>query len=396
MPLSEIEKKLKRVNFTSIIENKVELDFYRDLSMRVVEFLKLNGSCSFDDIIKFVGGSERRTIRLLGEMLDAEVLDRKNDTFFLRDGTLPKNRPVELLCSHCRGTLINVDSKIGRSARKFMAKIYQQKPVPTFLFDQRPVTLNTTVNRALYATWRGDLAGKRIAVIGDDDLTSLAIGYLGVAKEVVVFEIDKRITNFIKKMNSKYLKHRGTRITTVNENIIANRIPKKYQNNFDVFFADPTPQPLPFTAFVNVGIKLLRKKGVGYLSLYPSHSPKTIDFQRNLTAMGLLMTDVIPFFTEYGSIDQLYRPTDRVLFRDFSIRKHDISFFEYMMRVETTETTAVKPVKNVSLEKFLGKATKRILDDPQKDPAMGVPRGVSYLRAQTRYLAKNRHKKFDI
>ena len=44
---------------------------------------------------------------------------------------------------------------------------------------------------------RGDLAGRRLLIIGDDDLFSIVVGLSGLAAEVVVLDVDTRIVDFV-------------------------------------------------------------------------------------------------------------------------------------------------------------------------------------------------------
>ena len=127
-----------------------------------------------------------------------------------------------------------------------MNKIAKSKPIPTFFYDQRPVTLTTTVKRAGYLDFKGDLHDKRIVLIGDDDLTSLAIGLTRKAREVVVFDIDERLIDFINNISKK-----------LNLNVHAYRydltkeIPSEFSGKFDVFLTDPTPNKIAFELFIS-------------------------------------------------------------------------------------------------------------------------------------------------
>lgn len=216
--------------------------------------------------------------------------------------------------------------------------------------------------------WKRDIQNKKIAILGDDDLTSIALGLTGLAKEIIVFEIDNRLVNFIKD-KSKTL---GLNIKVVEQDLTKS-ISREYLNYFDLFMTDPTPIKVPFTIFANVGVKLLNKKktSVGYLSFLPSCMPKSIDVQRIITRMGLLITDVIPFFTQYDFVKETYSKEDLELLRKYSNNLSEISFFEHLIRVETTKETKSIPIK-YKREDLFGRATKRVLKDPKKDPAISA------------------------
>jgi len=290
---------MKKINFNNVIEHKSELPFYKNLPFKIISFLKTNEKGSFSEIIKFAGGTSRKTLRLLNEMINNGLIKFKNGYFFLPSKRKYEITRMEVICRNCNGKIVERTNRFYQRIKNLMEKIYPLRPPPTFIFDQRPVNLDTTIRRAFYLVWRGDVQSKKIAIIGDDDLTSLALGFLNLSKEIVVFEIDKRLVKFLKEQSTKY----HLNIKVIEKNVFFG-IPTKWRNRFDVFLTDPTPKLVPFTVFLNAGIKLLKREEnkVGYLSIYPSHSAKLIDFQKILTKMNLIITDIIPYFTEYEII----------------------------------------------------------------------------------------------
>lgn len=383
------------IDFGRIIENPSELKLYQNLSQKLTRFLEINGGNSFEEIIRFLGGSDRRMIRLLDEMVRVGILGFKNKMFFSSRKKAYKLYAHNALCQECSGKLTNHRS-VPADLKRLMEQVHKNRPWPTFIFDQRPVTLETTINRAIYAAWRGDLHDKRIAIIGDDDLTSLAIGFLQVAKEIVVFEIDKRLNAFIKKTSEQF-KGKITPIRVLSQDIFQG-VPEEFKHSFDVFMADPTPNIPCFVSFVNAGINLL-KSGPGhtaYLSLYPSHTKQTLDFQQEITKRGLLITDSIPFFTEYEVIPETYTSADRKLFKKYDASGARIGFFENLLRLESTSATKIKPIE-VRAEEFLGGATKRVLKDIDRDPAAGKKsKDRDYLLAEAKRIARDKDKKLKV
>ena len=381
---------MKLVNLDNVIENKSEKSFYKKVIAKIVGYLENNGRASLSEILRFVEGGDRRTLRLLNEMVMANLIKFKNNYFYPSKKKRYKLTSQNAACSWCQGKIINQQSRQFLYLKRIMQKIYSLRPTPTFIFDQRPITLETTLNRAFYLAWRGDLQSKRIVLIGDDDLTSLALSFLNLAKEIVVFEIDKRFVRFLREQSAKYyLKMR------VVEKDVLSGISTKYRHRFDIFLADPTPTTAPFTAFVNAGVKLLKKgEGrVGYLSFLPSCMDKSIDLQRVLTQMNLLITDSIPFFTEYEVIKKTYSIRDLKLLKQYVRRPLKTAFYEYLVRVETTPQTKIKPL-TIRLKDIFGRATKRVLQDLSKDPAADPGLSMNNYLAQTvRRLTKEQNRK---
>lgn len=362
-----MDEAIRDIDFNKIIENPNEAELYENLALEIIDYLKCNRNVKFNDLIKNVGCSDRRTLRLLDQMVNLKKIIFENDSFSLNKSDIPIIESSEVSCKYCEGKMISLDGKI-EDIMSIMKKIYEEKPKPTFIFDQRPVNYETTVRRAAYLIWRRDIQGKKIAILGDDDLTSIAVGLTGLSKDIVVFEIDKRLANFIKKQSKKFKLN-----ITVIEQDLTKEIPQEYVDKFDVFMTDPTPTRTPFTVFTNVGIKLLNKKktSVGYLSFLPSCMPKNIELQKIITNMGLLITDIIPFFTQYDFVKETYSKKDLELLQKYSKGKSDVSFFEHLIRVETTKETKITPIE-YKIEDLFGRATKRVLENPEKDPAISV------------------------
>ena len=350
---------LSKINYKKVVEDSSEIDFYKEIHRKILEYLSNKSHVTFWDIVKNVGGSDRRVLRLLNQMQLAEEIKLEN-------GNISAFRKIN------RNIIINF-TKI----RKVMSKIYKKKPNPTFLYDQRPVTIDTTVNRVEYMFFRGDLIGKHIVMIGDDDLTSLALGFTRQVKEVVVLDIDKRLIEYINEIAKK--EKLNVKAYTYDFTL---GVPKKLLGKFDIFLTDPTPKPESLSLFSSVGLSLLKKgKGfVGYVSFFPSHQEISIDFQKIFTDKRIIITDMIPKFTQYDFIGETYNSEDVELLNKFDSRESRVSFTENLTRIETTEDT-IKEVDVINKKiknKMLGKATKRVLNHVEKDPA--------YIRGESNFV----------
>lgn len=375
-----METPIFNINFRKMVGRDDELEVYQSLAREIINFLNQVGSALLWEIVRFTKGSTRRTLKLVNELTNKRMIkfESKNKLFYSLNYKKISITPKDVLCRTCRGRIV-VPGKKFEKIRKDMKKIYQQKPTPTFLFDQKPVTLDTTLRRVAYMISERDLYEKKIVVLGDDDLTSIAISLTGLPKEITVFDVDERLINFIKAISKKY--HIGVNAVLQD---LTKKLPEKYINKFDVFLTDPTPTIKPLILFTNAGIRFLKKgRGhVGYISIFPSHMKKSIDFQRALTKMHLMITDLIPAFTEYPLIKGSYSKNDLELIKRYCGNETKISFSEYLMRVETTDLTQDLSKIEYSYREILGEATKKVLEDITKDPAFirGSVKEKKYLR----------------
>jgi len=340
-----------KINYRNVVESDFEIDFYKETRMKILEYLRSNANVKFYEIIKNVQGSDRRVLRLLNEMVEKGEIKLEGANFYLakRDKVVIKKPDFS-----------NIKSKL--------IALSKSRPIPTFLFDQRPVTLDTTVRRAIYLYERGDLYDKSIALVGDDDLTSLALGFTHLPREIIVFDIDKRLLAFIKQV----AKDHNLPIRTVCIDL-SKKLPHQYRERFDVFLTDPTPNSVPFRIFISVGLYLLKKGAgfTGYVSFFPSHQPISLEFQRILDRSNLIITDIIPKFTDYQVIKQTYWDKDYVILNKFGIADDDLnlSFYENLTRFITTSQTPRKIVTIKHEKALFGRASKRALKYPNKDPA---------------------------
>jgi len=98
-------------------------------------------------------------------------------------------------------------------------------------------------------------------------------------------------------------------------------------------------------------------KKTGYISLYPSHMDMSMQFQKILSRMNLLITDLIPHFNQYEILESTLTENDKKLFTKFAV-KDSISFSEYFMRVSTTSNSQEIKLR-VNQKDLIGKASKQ-------------------------------------
>lgn len=380
---------IQNIDFSKIVDDSKAPPFYKKIALKILDYIEGNNSASLQEILEYLGGGERRVVRLLDQMVSLGILEFKSSKFYIPHAKDSYQFTIsDVRCNQCDSKMININGKI-KILLNFMNKVQQDRPKPTFIFDQRPVNTETVVRRVAYAIWRGDLQNKKIAVIGDDDLTSVALAQIGMASEVVVFDIDERILNLINKISKSY----NLNIKTIRRDFLKDTS-SSYLNYFDTFITDPTPTVKPLSLFTVRGLQLLIKGSgrVGYISLYPSHMELNVDFQKVLSRMNILITDIIPFFNQYEIIEHTLSTTDLQLLKKYDPNRKSISFYEYLMRVETTNKSKIMPLK-FSPDDLIGKATKQILEDPMKDPALSQTSKPEFINSYARNLKKLLNKK---
>ncbi len=202
--------------------------------------------------------------------------------------------PYDLKCPECNGKTIILDECFSEimAIHKEYAK---NRPIVNTSIDQSYATPETATNRAAFMADRGDLEGKKILFIGDDDLTSIPTALSELCEEIVVMDIDDRLLNLINsiseedELNIKTIKHDFRK-----------PILEEYKGKFDIVFTDPPYTLDGLKLFISRAIEGLGKDG-GVLYLAFSHKPidEFLELQKMLLNCGFVIYELIPGFNTY-------------------------------------------------------------------------------------------------
>lgn len=205
-------------------------------------------------------------------------------------------------CPACEGRGISLDDFSNSLAR--FERIARARPEPIEQFDQAYVTPSTTLARIAIMADRGDLAGRRLLVLGDDDLVGLAAAITGLPSKVTVVEVDDRLVNFIAEVNDR--ENLGVEVIVHD---LREPLPQDLVGSFDVFLTDP-PDTVPgLELFIARGLSALAEPGnAGYfgMTVIESSLPKWRELQGILVGKyRVVVTDIIDDFSEYVNWDYL-------------------------------------------------------------------------------------------
>ena len=157
----------------------------------------------------------------------------------------PEYKPEETLWSTIEH--INYDQTI-----KLLKRYDGRRPLPDRKYDQFTATIETTVRRTSLLDWFGDITGKRLLFLGDDDFTSIAVANTKKASRVTTLDIDNRIIDTIREV-------------AINENLEIDLesydaqkvLPTTYYQKYDVVFTDPPYTPEGIELFVSRAVNAL-------------------------------------------------------------------------------------------------------------------------------------------
>lgn len=205
--------------------------------------------------------------------------------------------------------------------------IFENRPQADVTLDQSKSNMETSLKRAVLCLKNYDLIGKNILCLGDDDLTSIALGFLlkklfpsalYQSTEITVIDIDKRIIEYIAD-------------TAVKESLpikceymdLKKTLPDKLKNKFDCFFTDPPYTLKGLNLFISRGIEALKNKSD--LNIYFSFAHKSptyqLNMQKNFLAMGLAISTVTPRFNTYEGASIIGSTGQMIVLKTTDIRK---------------------------------------------------------------------------
>ena len=216
--------------------------------------------------------------------------------------------PLEVACGACSRREIVVSPSLEPLARE-LAAFADAAPPARLDIDQTHCTVETKLRRVLALYEAGALEDRRILLLGDDDLTALAIalvvqqlGSRATVRGVTVVDVDPALLDFLRRA----LVDAPFPVELVRHDL-REPLPDAYAGWADTVFTDP-----PYT---NAGAALFlsraaeaaagRARADVFLSFGPRKPEETLELQRAIGAMGFVVRSLIRNFNDYvgaGSI----------------------------------------------------------------------------------------------
>lgn len=263
----------------------------------------LKGPKSYWQLIRYQDDSLPNFEKELQRLLEQGLVKVDNQIFVLTDegkntalheGLTPYESPV---CETCEGKTIVLQGIYAEWADRFH-QVTKDRPKAIKDYDQGYVITDDTIRRVSLVHRFGDLENKDILIVGDDDLTSLALAITGLPRSVKVLEVDDRLVHYInEKAESLGFSNVSAELYDV-QHPFRDEIRKSY----DVFITDPVETIDGITLFLSRCAEGLRgEDSTGYFGLthIESSRKKWYEIQGRLHEMGFVITDIIRDFHEY-------------------------------------------------------------------------------------------------
>lgn len=188
--------------------------------------------------------------------------------------------------------------------------LYEERPRVDVTIDQSKCTVETSLKRAILCLQNHSLIGKNILCVGDDDLVSIALGFLlkklfpgrPLQNTITVIEIDQRFIDYI----TTVCQRENLPISCVRADLKHN-FPKELVGKFDCFFTDPPYTLSGAVLFLSRGITALKKQTGLSVFLSFAHKPPVfqLELQKEFNQMGLAIHEMIPKFNQYEGAEMI-------------------------------------------------------------------------------------------
>jgi len=187
------------------------------------------------------------------------------------------------------------------AARETFAAIASERPDVDVTLDQSHATADTALRRAAYLFDHDALEGRRLLIVGDDDLTSVAVAIAAAELEirvdgVTVVEVDARLCAFLREASRAY----DTQVD-VHAHDLREPLDGSILGLHDVFFTDPPYTLEGLSLFVSRGVQGLRAEPgkQGFISFGSRRPEEAVTAARTLADTGLAPVEIVPDFNRY-------------------------------------------------------------------------------------------------
>ena len=194
-----------------------------------------------------------------------------------------------------------VPGELSRVAAE-LAKIARHAPPPNLQLDQCHCTIGTKLRRVLAAHEADALVGRRVLLLGDDDLISLAIalvvrdfGAAETVSELTVVDVDDAVIDFL-----------GARLSRVSFPVVClqhdlrDPLPADLRCRFDTVLTDPPYTVEGARLFLTRAAEALGRSGGQVFFSFGSRRPgAAFQVQQEIGMLGFAIRRLQPDFNEY-------------------------------------------------------------------------------------------------
>jgi len=213
-------------------------------------------------------------------------------------------RPPELAaeCAACDGREVVLPQALSSSVRT-LATLARRAPAPDVELDQVHCTVETKLRRVLAMDEANALDGRRVLLLGDDDLVSVGLALLaaehGVGARVrglIVVDVDPRLVDFL----ARALRDAPFPVECLAHDLRA-PLPDRLHGRADTVFTDPPYTSRGASLFLSRAAEATAGSGGRdvFFAFGPRRPQETLEVQRAIAAMGFAVQRLVRNFNDY-------------------------------------------------------------------------------------------------
>ena len=223
-------------------------------------------------------------------------------------------RPLEAACKTCAQREIVVPRELA-PVRRELERMALAVPARRVELDQVHCDVETKLRRALALHEACALEGRRVLLLGDDDLTSVAIrlviDYTGVRPaRLTVVEIDPALAAFL----ARSLRRAPFPVEVIRHDL-RDPLPERLCGAIDTVFTDPPYTPEGAALFLSRAAQAVAgaARGDVFLAFGARRPEDTLRVQRTIAELGFVVRSLVRNFNDYlgagalGGVSHLYQ-----------------------------------------------------------------------------------------
>lgn len=311
------------------------------------------GPRSFWQLLRAGKAQANQVLQALQSLLDNQLAAYDGSRFVITPAGRQKvealglDRVADPQCETCGGRGHVLRPPFDRVLAEFQ-EIVAMRPKATTDFDQGYVTPETSVLRLALMAQHGDLVGKDLLLLGDDDLTGIAAALSGLPRRICVLDVDERIVQFVRDV----ARDRGWQNVQAEVYDVREELPAHLRGQFDTFFTDPVETLKGIFLFLSRCTQALRGPGAaGYfgLSYLEASWQKWRQVQQGLLEMGYAITEMRGAWQDYLLKEIVARGYPVAKMAPVPVEEPDVAFYtSTVYRLELAE--APKPIYTGRME----------------------------------------------
>ncbi len=195
-----------------------------------------------------------------------------------------------------------------------LAKILSERPRPNRHLDHVAATPLTALKRALFLATQYDLSDASLLMLGDHDMTALALAHLNPDLDLAVVDIEEHLLDYIGTFNRQH----GASIRTYFADLRV-ELPASIAGQFDLVFTDPPYSENGVGLFLQRAICALNEREFTRIFLSYGYGEQQVSLgqkvQEVLGQLRLLHEAILPRFNGYAAAPALGRRSDLYILR---------------------------------------------------------------------------------